>query len=305
MAHQRRWVLTGASGWFGRNALWEYEQIHGPKALRRDVIACASTARPIEIGSPYGPVQAVALEELGAIDDADGLIHLAFLTRERLATVGLDRYITSNRAITAQVAGCIARNPGMPIITTSSGAAAVFDGAEVDLSGNPYAALKQEEEELWRRSGVEHMATVFRVYAATGRFIKNSKVFALVDFLRSALAGERIEIRSKRQVIRSYVHIGTMMRLFWAILAKPDGAGFKQVDAVIDTFTLVDLAKTISEFWGLPEPRFCVEDSLPADDYQADKTVFLELLKKHDLAIPTLIKQLQETAYHIDKTCIN
>ena len=50
---------------------------------------------------------------------------------------------------------------------------------------------------------------------------------------------------------------------------------------------------------------FCVEDSLPADDYQADKTVFLELLKKHDLAIPTLIKQLQETAYHIDKTCVN
>ena len=122
------------------------EQIHGPKALRRDVIACASTARPIEIGSPYGPVQAVALEELGAIDDADGLIHLAFLTRERLATVGLDRYITSNRAITARVAGCIARNPGMPIITTSSGAAAVFDGAEVDLSGNPTLRLSKKKK---------------------------------------------------------------------------------------------------------------------------------------------------------------
>ena len=96
-----------------------------------------------------------------------------------------------------------------------------------------------------------------------------------------------------------------MMRLCWAMLAKPDGAGFKQVDAAIETFTLVDLAKTISELWGLPEPHFCVEDSLPADDYQADKTVFLELLKQHDLTVPTLIEQLQETSGHINKTCIN
>ena len=178
MEQELLWVLTGASGWFGRTALWEYEQIHGPEALRRDVIACASSAKDIDIGSPHGPVQAVSLESLDTIDKASGLIHLAFLTRDRVEVFGVERYIQENRAITARVANLIIRNPGIPIITTSSGAAAVFDSGDVDLTGNPYAALKQEEEDLWRSSGAERMATVFRVYAAAGRFIKDPKVFA-------------------------------------------------------------------------------------------------------------------------------
>ena len=152
MAPQRRWVLTGASGWFGRTALWEYEQRHGPEALRRDVVACASTAKPIDIGSAHGPLQAVGLEALDSIGEAGGLIHLAFLTRDRVEAWGVDRYIEANRAITARVADFIGRNPGIPILTTSSGAAAVFDSGAVDLTGNPYAALKQEEEELWHLS---------------------------------------------------------------------------------------------------------------------------------------------------------
>lgn len=299
MSSQRRWVLTGASGWFGRTALWEYEQLHGPEALRRDVIACASTARPIDIGSPHGPVPAVALDELDATRDADGLIHLAFLTRDRVAAVGLERYIAVNRAITARVAACIDRHPGMPILTTSSGAAAVFDSVAVDLQGNPYAALKREEEELWRRGGAERMATVFRVYAASGRFIKDPKVFALSDFLRRALTGERIEIRSERPVIRSYVHVGTMMRLFWAMLEKPDELGFRKIDAAMQTFSLVELAEAISTLWTLPKPSYRINPSLNADDYRAYEGPFLELLAQYGIRAPALVEQLQETASYM------
>ena len=47
-------LLTGASGWFGRTALWAYEQEHGPEALRRDVIPFASRERWVEFDSPMG-----------------------------------------------------------------------------------------------------------------------------------------------------------------------------------------------------------------------------------------------------------
>jgi len=294
-----RLVLTGASGWFGRTALWEYEQIHGPEALRRDVIACASSAKEIEIGSPYGPVQAVGLDALDKIDYANGLIHLAFLTRDRVAEFGVERYIKENRAITARVADLIVRNPGIPIITTSSGAAAVFDSGEADHISNPYAALKQEEENLWRISGAERMAAVFRVYAASGRFIKDPKLFALGDFLSRALAGDRIEIRSERPVIRSYVHVGTMMRLFWAMLAAPSKAGFRRVNAVLHNLSLVELAEVISEHWGLPDPIYRIDPSLPADDYRGDSTLFLQLLQEYAIDVPGLAEQLQETALHM------
>ena len=299
MEQELLWVLTGASGWFGRTALWEYEQIHGPEALRRDVIACASSAKDIDIGSPHGPVQAVSLESLDTIDKASGLIHLAFLTRDRVEVFGVERYIQENRAITARVANLIIRNPGIPIITTSSGAAAVFDSGDVDLTGNPYAALKQEEEDLWRSSGAERMATVFRVYAAAGRFIKDPKVFALSDFLCKALAGERIEVRSERPVIRSYVHVGTMMRLFWAMLENPAGPGFLQVDAAMQTMSLVELAEAITAEWGLPDPLFRIDPSLPADDYRADSGPFRQLLREHAIAAPGLVEQLHETAKHM------
>jgi nucleoside-diphosphate-sugar epimerase len=299
MATQRRLVLTGASGWFGRTALWEYEQRHGPEALRRDVVACASTAKAIDFGSAHGPLQAVGLDALDSIAEAGGLIHLAFLTRDRVEAWGVDRYIEANRSITARVADFIGRNPGIPILTTSSGAAAVFDSGAVDLIGNPYAALKKEEEELWRRSGADRLAVVFRVYAAAGRFIKDPKVFALSDFLGRALAGERIEIRSERPVIRSYVHVGTMMRLFWAMLERPGGPGFRQVDAAMQTVSLVELAQAITTLWDLPEPLFRIDPSLPADDYRADSGPFGQLLREYAIEAPELAEQLQETAHHM------
>ena len=289
-------VLTGASGWFGRTALWEYEQLHGPEALRRDVVACASTAKSIDIGSPHGPVTAVGLECLDSISEAGGLIHLAFLTRDRLEAFGVDQYIRENRAITARVAYFVSRNPHIPILTTSSGAAAVFDGAELDLSANPYAALKQEEENLWRSSGEARLAVVFRVYAAAGRFIKDPKLFALSDFLSRAQAGQRIEIRSERPVIRSYVHVGTMMRLFWAMLERPGELGFRQVDAAMQTLSLVRLAEEISALWKLPNPHYQIDPSLDADDYQADHGPFLHLLDQYGIEPLELVQQLQETA---------
>jgi nucleoside-diphosphate-sugar epimerase len=216
-----------------------------------------------------------------------------------LDSVGIDSYIDQNRAITARVASFISRNPGIPIITTSSGAAAVFDGAECDVTNNPYAALKQEEEDLWRRSGTDRMAIVFRVYAASGRFIKDPKLFALGDFLTKALAGDRIEIRSERQVLRSYVHVGTMMRLFWAMLAAPDEASFRQVDAVLQDLSLVQLAAEISNLWCLPEPSFRIDPSLPADDYRADSDPFRRLLRQYAIEAPDLREQLRETGHAI------
>lgn len=293
------WIVTGASGWFGRTALYEYEQQFGPEALRSNVIPCSSTPRKIDICSSSGPVQSISIRELDQIEHAAGLIHFAFLTRERLRDVGLSQYIEQNRAITASIANFIARNPGIPIITTSSGAASVFDGVDVDLNQNPYAALKKEEEDLWRQSGTDRMAVVFRVYAASGRYIKNPKLFALGDFLCTALAGNRIDVCSRRPVIRSYVHVGTMVRLFWAMLMTPSMSSFRQVDAAMQTMSLVDLANLISEIWGLPNPNINIDPSIPPDDYSADSAQFLNLLRQYGIDSPDLAVQLRETADYI------
>ncbi len=187
----------------------------------------------------------------------------------------------------------------MPIITTSSGAAASLDGAKPDLCGKPYATLKQEEEQLWRGFGKSQMAAVFRVYAATGRFIKNPRIFALGDFLSRAINGEQIEIKSTKPVFRSYVHVASMMRLFWAMLLSPHQFGFQQIDACVETFSLEDLAIMISQLWHLPPPISRIDTYQEVDRYQGNDQEFLSLLESYCVDYLPFRDQLQETAFYL------
>lgn len=295
-ATEGKFLLTGASGWFGKTALWEYEQLYGPQALRSDVVAFASTAKDVDFGSPHGPMPALPLHRIGSFDKPRGLIHLAFLTRDQLQHMDVPAYIAGNRAITHEIEQLTQQHPQLPIITTSSGAAAALDISQLRLEDNPYAWLKQEEEHLWKTSAQSRMALVFRVYAASGRFLKSPKLFALGDFIEKALTGQRIVIASRRPVLRSYVHVGTLMKLCWELLRQPLPPGFQQINACTETLSLIDLAKIISRMWHLPDPQAQLDRDLSPDRYTADSNDFLSLLKDYQVACPSLEAQIRETA---------
>jgi nucleoside-diphosphate-sugar epimerase len=140
------------------------------------------------------------------------------------------------------------------------------------------------------------MAIVFRVYAAAGRFLKDPSLFALGNFIQQAQAGKAISIRSPRPVIRSYVHVGTLMRLCWLMLKQPLPSGYRQIDAVTHSVTLLELAQLISTLWSLPPAVSSIDPSLPPDHYAADPAQFVELLSTYELIAPSLIDQIRETA---------
>jgi len=83
------------------------------------------------------------------------------------------------------------------------------------------------------------------------------------------------------------------------MLEQPDGLGFRRIDAVMQTLSLVELAQAISNLWGLPEPLFRIDPSLTPDDYRADEGPFLDLLTQYRIVAPELTEQLQETAMHM------
>ena len=240
-------LLTGASGWFGRTALWEYEQEHGPEALRRDVIPFASREQLVDFDSPHGPVKALPLEEITAVQNPRGLLHLAFLTRDKVEELGWRRYVEVNRAITAKVADVLRLWPTMPVVATSSGAAAALDGQEPDLEGNPYATLKQEEEALLERESATRMAMVFRVYAATGRFMTRPEKFALGNFILQAIMTGTILISSPSKVFRGYVSSENLFQLIWKIIQDHHGCiGFRSVAACSHVLEIGDVAKFVA-----------------------------------------------------------
>ncbi len=291
----RHLLLTGAGGWFGLTALNVFEQKYGPEALRKFVIPFASRTREINFGSAYGPIQALDLRQLLDVPNPAGLLHLAFLTRDRVEEVGIEAYVDINRGITDKIAHLLRTNPTLPIITTSSGAAAVLDGAEPDLEGNPYATVKKEEEDLLHLESNTRMAIVFRVYGASGRFIRGAERFALGNFLNTAIGRNRIKIRSSCQVERSYVHVGTLMELSWQILMKPEPQGFQIVDACTDHISMLDLARLISRREGLPEPEHEIDFSLPVDYYGGDRLRFLRKLEARGLEALSLDSQIEDT----------
>jgi nucleoside-diphosphate-sugar epimerase len=294
-------LLTGASGWFGRTALWAYEQEHGPEALRREVIPFASRERLVEFDSPAGPVRALPLEAIHQVQNPAGLLHLAFLTRDKVEELGWQQYVDSNRAITAHVARVLQAWPTMPVVTTSSGAAAALDGKPPDLEGNPYATLKQEEEVLLERESATRMAMVFRVYAASGRFMTRPEKFALGDFLMQAMRGEPIQIRSCCEVVRSYVPISTLMQLVWPLFRGGVPAGFQRVNACTVTTSVRELAQRISERYGLPVCPYALDSADPPDRYSADPAEFLSWLARNGVTAGTFLEQIEETALGLEQ----
>ena len=289
-------MLTGASGWFGRTALHGYEQAHGAEALRRQVIPFASRERWVAFGSPHGPVLARPLASITEVHDPAGLLHLAFLTRDKVAELGLGAYVASNRAITATVGQLLQAWPVMPVVTTSSGAAAALDGQPPDLGGNPYASLKQEEEGLLERAAASRMAVVFRVFAASGQFMTRPGKFALGDFLLQAMAGEPIRIRARHPVTRSYVSAETMLALSWQLLQQPQGAGsLQRFDACTDTLTLQELAQLVAAETGAAVISPEIPPGAAHDNYQGDLSRFRSLLRKRQLQPPTMAEQIRLT----------
>lgn len=289
-------LLTGASGWFGRTALHVYEQAHGPEALRREVIPFASRQRWVDFGSPQGPVLARPLAAITEVPGPAGLLHLAFLTRDKVAELGLEAYRTSNRAITATVAQVLGAWPELPVVTTSSGAAAVLDGQPPDLEANPYASLKREEEALLEREAARRMAVVFRVFAASGQFMTRPGKFALGDFLLQALAGEPIRIRARHRATRSYVSAETLLALSWQLLQQPQGAGsLQRFDACTDTLTLQELAQLVAAETGAAVISPEIPPGAIYDNYQGDLTRFRSLLRERQLQPPTMAEQIRLT----------
>ena len=74
------------------------------------------------------------------------------------------------------------------------------------------------------------------------------------------------------------------------------------VDAVLMKLSLLDLAKTISLMWDLPQPLYDIDYSLLPDDYTADSSPFVDLLNCYRIDIPDFALQLKETADYIAAT---
>lgn len=291
-----RILVTGATGWLGMAMLDALLERLGSDAFLRQVLPVASTRQELRLRPDLPPLAVMPLEEAKGEGGIAHLIHCAFLTRDRVGPVGLERYVGGNREIIAALRTVLNGNPDCRLASISSGAAAVHDGHPMDgrtLASDPYGVLKQEEEAVALAHGT---SLVLRPYAVGGRRIRSPERFALGSFLLAALQAQPIRIEARRPVLRSFVDSADLARCVVAWLLDGGDAPSRPIAACTFTSDLLSLAERITRLFALPAVEHAIDPTAEPQDYTADPEPFLELLARHGCLPATPERMLLETA---------
>ena len=292
--------VTGATGWIGRTFLHELQAMIPATSFNNTVVAFGSKETYLkstnyqkdgEITIPIKP-----LSKLRKMPDRQNILlfHAAFLTRDRISKHGVERFIEINQEITSTVLEFLTRCGKTRVAHMSSGAAFLSESrnsSNSEYSGDAYGHLKLNEEK--KIAGVTTCQS-FRVYALTGRFIRDPEKFAIGDFLLKAVHKKSIVINSACPVIRSYVSASDLTRCAIRWLVSFEKAN-RPVPSTSHTITLESLANLITKRYRLPKP---VTKKLiyPANTYSCSPIYFDSMLRRYGIKPLTLAEQIEDTA---------
>ena len=223
------------------------------------------------------------------------IFHTAFITREKVNDYGINEYISKNKEIISTVKESITKASNVQIVIISSGAASKFDYKnpdKLDYQNDPYGSLKWLEE---KTLGNLCDSLILRIYALSGRFLRDPDVFAFGDFIRSAIKNEQIILNSERQVIRGYGFDGDISALAFKWLISNEDKKTGVISAVSNIISLEDLAEKISKIYGLKKVRKNINKNLESNIYANKSKSFVELLLKYKIKPTSLENQIKET----------
>jgi UDP-glucuronate decarboxylase len=239
-----RVVITGATGWMGR------ELIARLIDTRPDLptLAIASTPRAFSVGRKR-------LEALAWDHDAIAewgptlLVHLAFRTREHLTGGQYEAYIAANINLSASAAR-------LYTLPSLRGAVIASSGAAVSMTGEPYGALKQQDEATFTQLGLQSgiPTVIARIWSVSGSHCPKPHLFALYDLIRQAESTDPvIRIRASHEVRRKYVDAGEFLEVALS------GAGLGRSGTIDSAGALVELTELAQQIQIATDTRKPIE----------------------------------------------
>ena len=286
-------LLTGANGWLGTEYLENELAEHGSSVLQRRVV-CIGSREGTKTLSDGTVLPIHKFETVPKQKSVLGIIHLAFLTRDKVATKGLPEYTFQNTAITSAVLNLIKTTQPKWVGTVSSGAinAQSGSGLETDLSGNPYGYLKRVEEELLDCvcSDVGANLSIGRLWGASGSFMPINRAYALSDFIVQAMETGSIEIRSNHPVFRRYSKANEFLKILELTAAQKQRTLFDSGGPKIEMFELAGVVaqKTHSTV----KPRSLSEGEKP-DVYFPISGQYESLASEYGIALSNIEEQVE------------
>jgi nucleoside-diphosphate-sugar epimerase len=298
-------VLTGGGGWLGRAALEILDGVHGASLPRRvHVFGASAKLLALRSGRCIASHPFAELAERAPPEPI--ILHFAYLTRGYAARMKLADYVATNRALSDAVAAVAERQGAQGLLLPSSGAVYRPDRTlDRDLAGNPYGALKCQDEErfgeLAHRRGFP--AVIVRIFNLSGPFMTHASHYALGAILSDILGGRTIDIRADHPVIRAYTHVGDLLTLALGLLARGEGAEPFDTPGA-PAIEIGALARRATALLGRPDldmsrPPFAAGRP---DIYLGDGRRFAELASRLGLAPQSLDDQILATAAFLRDT---
>ena len=235
-----RFVLTGPTGWIG-TAFLAALAAEGGLGWTREVRLFGSGARRL-IAPDGSSLEVRALDDLrGADVEGARLIHLAYMTKEKVAALGAKAFMAGNSAIDDRVLDAVSAGRPASVFVASSGAARQ---AEPRLGRELYGLCKL----TWRgrvmlgpcnptpapRVLVAGAATSVpvltgRIFNLAGPYINKIDSYAVSAFLKQAFTSNAVRIEARTPVYRSYLHISDLCSLVLGALSRGMATG-KAID---------------------------------------------------------------------------
>lgn len=299
-------IITGATGWIGRNFLHELQKIFPSEIFNNYIIAFGSKIGKIKSTAyPQKQTIEIPIYPLSSIKNfikkgEDYLfIHTAFLTREKVNSTYIKEYIKMNRQINSYLKIAISKVSNPKCIYISSGAATVFENKknnEKKIDLDPYGFLKLKEEKILSKIST---CLVLRVYALSGKFIRDPNIFAFGNFILRAIENQPIEIKAKHPVIRSYASASDISKYGINWLFFSDDYQNNIVHTSTENISLHKLALLITEIYKLPPLISNINTNNKTDAYICDKNKFIKLLIKKSIKPKFINEQIKETFQYL------
>lgn len=288
-------AITGAGGWLGTELLETLLLQNGAATVASSVVCFGSKARRVLL-SDGTELQIHSLAENFAETEFSGVVHLAFQTRDKVASLGHEQYCYENLKITSRAIELIETSKPKWVATVSSGAVNSYPGGplENNVISNPYGFTKRIEETLLRAAAeaIGANLAVGRLWGAMGKFMPPNPEYAISDFISAGLGGREIVLNSTNKVFRRYVDAGEFMDVLVRTAEEKKNTTFDSGGHLVE---LGDLATLVAEKTGSEVKPRALNPEAEHNVYYPTSQLFEELASKFGVELASIKTLVERT----------